>query len=509
MSDILITKKITPSTPSTNKVKIYVNTSGNLESVDDTGTVKTYSTGITAEQVQDIVGVMIIDTSSIDVTYDDAGNTISMQVIQTAIDHQNLQNKGTNSHAQIDSHIASTSNPHSVTKAQVGLSNVDNTSDLNKPVSTATQTALNGKENTITAGLTSQYYRGDKSFQTLDKTAVGLPNVDNTSDANKPVSTATQTALNLKENSISAGLTSQYWRGDKTFQTLDKNAVGLSNVDNTTDLNKPISTATQIALNAKYDASNPNNYETPTQLNARDTANRARANHTGSQLASTISDFSSATLGVLLTGISFLTNSAILATDSILIAFGKIQAQLNDHFGSGGTAHANATTSVAGFMSALDKTKLDGIISDVISSVSVALTNTSNSTFVTINQLAINVVAGNRYKFEAYLLFDSNNINTGIGLSMGGTATGSLRAIAQAPISNAGGTANNSGGPINALNGVITTTAVGATGTQYRAQIEGVFTATTSGLIYPQFRSENNGTQVRVNIDSCMVYKEY
>ncbi len=37
------------------------------------------------------------------------------------------------------------------TKAQVGLGNVDNTSDVNKPVSTATQTALNGKENTGTA----------------------------------------------------------------------------------------------------------------------------------------------------------------------------------------------------------------------------------------------------------------------------------------------------------------------------------------------------------------------
>lgn len=55
-----------------------------------------------------------------------------------------------------------------------------------------------GKENTITAGTTSQYYRGDKTFQTLNKSAVGLGNVDNTSDANKPVSTATQTALNAK-----------------------------------------------------------------------------------------------------------------------------------------------------------------------------------------------------------------------------------------------------------------------------------------------------------------------
>lgn len=57
------------------------------------------------------------------------------------------------------------------------------------------QSALNAKEPTINAGTTSQYWRGDKSWQTLDKTAVGLANVDNTSDANKPVSTATQTAL--------------------------------------------------------------------------------------------------------------------------------------------------------------------------------------------------------------------------------------------------------------------------------------------------------------------------
>lgn len=64
----------------------------------------------------------------------------------------------------------------------------------------ATKTALATKEPTITAGTTAQYWRGDKSWQTLDKTAVGLANVDNTSDLNKPISTATQTALNLKED---------------------------------------------------------------------------------------------------------------------------------------------------------------------------------------------------------------------------------------------------------------------------------------------------------------------
>lgn len=60
-----------------------------------------------------------------------------------------------------------------------------------------------------------------------------------------------QTALNAKEPTISAGTSGQYWRGDKTWQTLDKNAVGLGNVDNTSDLNKPVSTATQTAIDTK------------------------------------------------------------------------------------------------------------------------------------------------------------------------------------------------------------------------------------------------------------------
>lgn len=57
-------------------------------------------------------------------------------------------------------------------------------------------------EPAITTGTTSQYWRGDKSWQTLNKTAVGLANVDNTSDANKPVSTATQTALDAKQAKV-------------------------------------------------------------------------------------------------------------------------------------------------------------------------------------------------------------------------------------------------------------------------------------------------------------------
>lgn len=74
-----------------------------------------------------------------------------------------------------NAHAANTSNPHSTTKAQVGLANVDNTSDVNKPVSTAQQNALNAKANTthshtitdITATgtrNTTTFLRGDGTF---------------------------------------------------------------------------------------------------------------------------------------------------------------------------------------------------------------------------------------------------------------------------------------------------------------------------------------------------------
>jgi len=57
--------------------------------------------------------------------------------------------------------------------------------------------AING-EPLITSGTTSQYYRGDKTWQTLNSIVVGLNNVNNTSDLNKIISTATQSALDLK-----------------------------------------------------------------------------------------------------------------------------------------------------------------------------------------------------------------------------------------------------------------------------------------------------------------------
>ena len=61
---------------------------------------------------------------------------------------------------------------------------------------------------------------------------------------------ASAATWNAKEPPIPAGTTAQYLRGDKTWQTLNKAAVGLSDVDNTSDMAKPVSTAQQAAIDA-------------------------------------------------------------------------------------------------------------------------------------------------------------------------------------------------------------------------------------------------------------------
>ena len=73
---------------------------------------------------------------------------------------------------EYDEHMSDTSNPHQVTKAQVGLSNADNTSDLNKPISNATQVAIDGiLENTsIIADENGGFHAGTSSAFISDGT---------------------------------------------------------------------------------------------------------------------------------------------------------------------------------------------------------------------------------------------------------------------------------------------------------------------------------------------------
>ena len=99
---------------------------------------------------------------------------------------------------------ASITAPTGLVKGDVGLGNVDNTSNATERAATATLT-----NKTLTSPVINTptgIVKGD----------VGLGNVDNTSDANKPVSTATQTALDLKANLNSPTFTGTVTLPDNT-----------------------------------------------------------------------------------------------------------------------------------------------------------------------------------------------------------------------------------------------------------------------------------------------------
>lgn len=83
--------------------------------------------------------------------------------------------------ALLEAHEADHANPHVVTKAQVGLGNCDNTSDADKPVSTAQQTALDGKVAIIpvTSGVKfySQSSGGTSLYQGTSSPVTGITSV--------------------------------------------------------------------------------------------------------------------------------------------------------------------------------------------------------------------------------------------------------------------------------------------------------------------------------------------
>lgn len=75
----------------------------------------------------------------------------------------------------INIHIANESNPHSVTKSQVGLSEAENTSDLNKVVSTLTRAAVDAVQADLDA-----HEANVSNPHAVTKLQVGLSNVENT-----------------------------------------------------------------------------------------------------------------------------------------------------------------------------------------------------------------------------------------------------------------------------------------------------------------------------------------
>lgn len=124
------------------------------------------------------------------------------------------------------------------------------------------QTALNAKQATITAGTTAQYWRGDKTWQTLNAAAVGLGNVENTALSTWAGSTNITTL-----GTISAGtwngsiiapaylgtgtsITTKYLRGDGTWQTVSSGGGVWGTITGTLSAQTDLQTALDTKLSS-------------------------------------------------------------------------------------------------------------------------------------------------------------------------------------------------------------------------------------------------------------------
>jgi hypothetical protein len=159
----------------------------------------------------------------------------------------------------IDDHIRDFNNPHKVTKDQIGLGKVENYSPAEMPISNAVQTEITRIDKELLGAATdlTAHIKDTNNPHQTTKEQVGLGKVDNTSDLEKPISVPQQNEFNrvdreLDKKALQTDLAAHVSDFNNPHH-VTKEQVGLGKVDNTSDMNKPISTATQMALDKKAD----------------------------------------------------------------------------------------------------------------------------------------------------------------------------------------------------------------------------------------------------------------
>lgn len=130
------------------------------------------------------------------------------------------------------SHLANTSNPHSVTKSQVGLGNVDDTSDADKPISTATRKALDGKAPKTHASSSEDYGIGNSEVYGHLKLFNGINSTADTQSGFAATPNAVKTAYEKAVEGVNAAEKAQETANSK----LDKGFIsnGYTGIDEVT-----------------------------------------------------------------------------------------------------------------------------------------------------------------------------------------------------------------------------------------------------------------------------------
>ena len=245
------------------------------------------------------------------------------------------------------SHSKATGNPHGTTKAQIGLGNVDNTSDANKPVSTATQAELDKKVDN--SQVLTDVPKNAKFTDTIYSHPSTHPASMIVETSTKRFTTDAEKA-NWNSKTDDSTVNSHIAKKDNPHN-VTKAQVGLSNVDNTNDLSKPISTDTQDALDLKADKSQILT-NVPKNAKFTDTVYTHPSSHPASMITeSTTKRFVTDAEKGIWNG----KQNSLTAGSNITISGNTISATNTN------TTYGVATTTTNGLMAATDKVKLNGI----------------------------------------------------------------------------------------------------------------------------------------------------
>lgn len=237
------------------------------------------------------------------------------------------------------SHKNNTSNPHNVTASQLGLGNVNNTSDANKPISTATQTALNAKAPTSHSSADATYGLGTNAKFGHVKLSDSVNSTSSINDGIAATPTAVKTAYDLantaKVNANTAQVTADSKIGSVSLASGTNNGTLKLTVDGTSTDN--------IAVKGLGTAA----YTNSDMYAAATHGTHVSYGTTSTAVGSTASAGSANT-------VSRSDHAHSLSKDAVVTALGYTPPTTN-------TTYNNATTSTAGLMSASDKAKLNDI----------------------------------------------------------------------------------------------------------------------------------------------------
>jgi cell division septum initiation protein DivIVA len=179
------------------------------------------------------------------------------------------------------------------------------------------------------------------TLDTIKEIADALQNEQSATGSILATQSSQQTQINNNATNISNEITNRQ-NADSTLQSnIDAEAAARSSGDTSTLNSAKAYTDTQISsqpnatqsvkgLMSSTDKTKLDGIATGATANSTDAQLRDRSTHTGTQPASTISNFTAAVLAAAISGLSTATGTAVVNTDTVLIAIGKLQAQVNN-----------------------------------------------------------------------------------------------------------------------------------------------------------------------------------